>query len=196
MKKHFICFLFLTCSASFAYSQEQRDTLEFDFHESMLGFSSPEELATLFFNSALKRDSLNKYFSPVDIFLYMIARSAITDKEKAYKDTYYHFKKFEDERRLYTKSLLDNLDANKMDSSNTKIDTVEYTISDLPGHNGKFKSADITIKFSSHNSKYSLLLDDCGRIKGKWFIMTPYILWQGKEKSSSGSNQGASDNKQ
>lgn len=190
MKKQLICFLFLAFSFSFVYGQEQPDTLAFDFYESTLGFATSEELATLFFTSALKRDSLNKFFSPVDVFLYMIARSGITDKEKAYKDVYFNFNKFEKERNLNTKSLLDNFDSHKMDSSNTKIDTVESKIQTLPGNNGRFKSADITIKFSSGNSKYTLLLEDCGRIKGKWFIMTPFILWMGKERgSSSGSKQ-------
>jgi len=181
MKKIIICFTFSSAVSWSANAQQQRDTIEFDFHEETIGFKSPKALATKFFNAALRKQDLNKYFGPLDVFLYMIARSGIKDKEKAYQGVYYNFNKFTEERNIYCKALLDNFDSNKMDSTNTKIDTVIYTVDTIPGQKGKFKSADIKIRFISNNTKYFIQLDDCGQIKGKWFIMTPYILWMGKD---------------
>lgn len=184
MANRIICILLFSGVFSFASAQSQRDTAsQFDFYEHMIGFNSPDELATLFFNAALKKDSLTKYFSPLEVFMYLIENSGVKDKEKAYTETYYHFRKFEANRSEYTTALLEHFDAEKMDSANTVIDTIEYKIEDIPGQNGKFKSADIKIKFSSNQTKYSIQLDDCGQVKGKWFIMTPFILWMGKEKS-------------
>ena len=182
-KKIIIFSFFISMLISFANGQSIPATAsQYDFYEHMIGYNSPDELATLFFNAALKKDSLTKYYSPIEVFMYLIENSEVKDKEKAYQETYFLFRKFEESRREYITALLDHFYAEKMDSSNTVIDTIEYKIEDIPGQNGRFKSADIKIRFTSNQSKYSIQLDDCGQIKGKWFIMTPFILWLGKQE--------------
>lgn len=173
------CVLLVRISVGDAQVLRTHDFI-FDFDSSKMGCASPEDLGTVFFKTLQDGDSVQKLFANQDVFGYMITHAGRKNSDTGLLTVFHKWNEYEEQRNIYVRQLLDNIAANKIDMKNAKLVKVDYSVESIVGQEGKVNASDIEILFSHGAAKYSVLLDDCGQVKGKWFIMTPYILWNGK----------------
>jgi len=159
--------------------------LEYDFDTAGYGYDSPRQLGNAFFEELQGGRDLNKFFSTMQVYNYMIVQSDMGKAQTALAATEHYWKEFEAQREQYCRQLFDNIDSRHMDMSAAMLEDVRYEVQRV--NDTGTMASDIEILFRYGADTYSILLDDCGQVKGKWFLMTPFILWQGiqeKEKTN------------
>lgn len=161
----------------------------FDFDETKMGYNSPQQLADSFFVSLQRGEDLMKHFSTRHVFFYMINNAGRKNAGTALAATDAYWDEFVKLRQQYCRQLYDNLIANHIDPGKMHLDSVLFNTEDVAGQEGKLQAANIELIIGFNQKEYSVLLQDCGSVKGKWFVMAPFVFWQG-EKSRNGLSSG------
>ena len=170
---------FMLCLSSFAHGQVLRhEYLKYDFDTTGFGYNDPVGLGNAFFTELQQGRNLVRFFSTIQVFNYMITLSDMRHEKTMMAATDFYWKEFEAQRDLYCQQLLDNLDSRNINMQEATLDDVKYDIQRV--NDTGVLASDIELIISYKETRYSVLLDDCGQVKGKWFLMTPFVLWQGK----------------
>jgi hypothetical protein len=178
MPRIFLFLIFLPAAAPAPAQVLRHEYLQYDFDTAGYGFDNPDALGRAFFEELRGARELRKFFSTIEVFNYMIALSDMKHGETARLAAGVHWQQFEAQREQYCKQLLDNLDNQGFDMALAEPVEIRYDVERV--NDSSVMASDIEILFSLDGDLYSILLDDCGRVKGKWFLMTPFVLWQGK----------------
>lgn len=177
--------MFCSCSSSqtkVSTIQTKDSTASYDFDAKTIGFANPKDLGQSFFESLKTgQEGLSKYFVTQSVYLYVISISKSGNKEQAIDSIKTRWKQFEDIMSYSCKGTYASIKAINLNLNNAVIDTIEYKIDDMPGFDGKLKASPVIIHFTVDKNHYALSLGDCGSVKEKWFIMTPYIKWLGQQ---------------
>jgi hypothetical protein len=177
-------FLLWAClaTAGFARAQVLRpEYLAYEFDTTGFGFDTPDQLGRAFFRELQTTRDLDRFFSTIEVYKYMVVHAGMKHGKTVLKATEYYWQQFESERRLYCRQLLDNLDSRQMDMTRAVLKDLRFDVERV--NDSDVMASDIELLFDYEGDTYSILLDDCGQVKGKWFLMTPYVLWQGKQSA-------------
>ncbi|GEM_PF-3779512 len=152
----------------------------YDFDSSKVGFYTPDELGMAFFKELQGEREMKKLFSTKEVYYYMIHHAQMKHGQTVIAATDFYWNELEQQREQYCKQLLENIDSRKMDMKSATLQNIRSKVEKLDVKDEEVYASDIEIIFRYENALYSILLDDCGKVKGKWFVMTPFVLWQGQ----------------
>ncbi len=184
MKGLFSILLILLCAGHTHAQVLRHEYLEVEFDTTGVGFESPGQLGLLFFRELQTTRNLDRFFSSIEVFRYMIVHADMKHGQTALKAAEYYWREFEADRDRYCRQLLDNLDRLGFHMSDATVSDILHQAERV--NDSDVMASDIEIIFDYEGDRYSILLDDCGKVRGKWFLMTPYVLWQGKAGDETG----------
>jgi predicted HTH domain antitoxin len=145
------------------------------------GIDSPEELGHLIFIALQNDVDLAPFYSRREVLSEMIAATGKKNPGTAEAAADYWWNDFQKERATLLDQFYETLKKKNIRMSEYMLDEVKAIVEDIPGTNGRVKSADIYLYIRKGNSRHVISLDDCGMINNRWYIMTPYIFLDAPE---------------